>query len=592
MVRPEPPTRPAGRRLAGSLRLRVLVLTLVCFAAVAVPAVAAFIWIVDTTTQRLSTLFAERQILYDRHRALGPLSREVALAETLSRSAAVREWAVDEDSVVKTSRGIAELEHFRKAFRDNSYFFAVAASGNYYYNDRAGSFEGHQLRYTLSPENPQDGWFYKTLGMGAGCRLNVDNDRALKVTKVWINCVIHASGKPVGILGTGIDLTSFIGEVVNSEQPGVESMYVDASGAIQASRDESRIDFRSLTKDAADRKTVFQMLDTTQDRAELGNMMSELLDGRRAVAASFLSIGGRQVLVGVGYLGELDWFNVTLMDVDTIVDRSLFAPLGALIGAIMLAAAILVTILFKRSVLDRIAGAEASLRRIEAGDFSAATHDGRNDEIGRLTSALNRMAASVRDNTAHLEQAVRERTEQLERIAFLDAMTGVPNRRGFADAFERAGAGAEHAASTGFLLMDVDLFKTINDTHGHQAGDEVIVEVARRIADVTGDKHICARWGGDEFVVLISDCTPDVMAAVGRALIDALRSRPVALSDGTAIRITTSVGAHVIAPGEMLSVVAGKADLALYAAKRAGRNRMVVYDETSHGRLGGRMKVA
>ena len=577
------------RRLKGafaqSLRLRVLVLTLGAFVAVSVPGVVAFSWIVATTTEKLSTLFAERQILYDRYRGLGPLVREVALAETLARSPAIVEWARQETSPAKTARGVAELEHFRTSFRDGSYFLAMAGSGDYYYNDAIARFDGAQLRYRLLPENEEDAWFYETLARGPGCRLNVNNDRALKVTNVWINCVVQADGKPLAVLGTGINLTSFIDEIVTTDQPGVESIFVDASGAIQAIQEESRIDFASLTKQAANRKTVFQMLDGTESKAKLGDMMADLLDGRTQASSGFLTVGGKKVLVGVGYLDRLDWFNVTLMDVDAIVGKRMFAPIGALIAVLMLAAAGLITFLFKRSVLDRLALAETSLERIESGNFPPAIQSGHRDEIGRLTHALNRMASAVRDNTSKLEDTVRQRTEQLERMAYLDPMTGIGNRRGFAEAFAEEHRRARTTAATvGLLLMDVDLFKSINDTRGHQAGDEVIIEVARRISEAAGASEICARWGGDEFVVMVRACSAETIVATGRRILDALRTRAISLSDGSGIRITTSIGAHLLGEDDTLSSAAAKADVALYEAKRGGRNRVILFDRDRHGR--------
>jgi diguanylate cyclase (GGDEF)-like protein len=575
-----------------SLRFRVLALTLAAFVAIALPASAAFVWISAATTERLSTLFAERQVLYDRYRGLGPLVREVALAETLARSPTIRAWALDEEHAAKRARGLDALEHFRGSFRDGSYFFALAGSGNYYFNDSAGSFDDAQFRYTLSPQNADDAWFYKTLSLGPGCRLNVNNDRALSVTKVWINCVVEADGRALGVLGTGLDLTAFIAEVVNTGQPGVETLFVDAGGSIQAIRDRGRIDFASLTKDASERKTVFQLLDTAADRDALSGMMEDLRAGRRDAATAFLSVGGRELLVGVGHLDRLGWFNVTVMDVDAIVGRGIFAPLGALLALVIVAATALITILFKRSVLDRIAHAEGALRRIEDGDYRhAALTDGA-DEIGRLTAALDSMARAVRQNTERLEDTVRHRTEQLERIAFLDPMTGIANRRGFTATFEAEQARARAVGeAVGLLLLDVDLFKSINDARGHQAGDEVIVEVARRIAELADDRDHCARWGGDEFLMLVRG-EPAVVAEAGRRVLDALRGSPVRLSDGTGIRITTSIGAHVAGPDDTLSTATAKADVALYEAKRAGRNRLVLFDLQRHAARDGVVKVA
>ena len=70
------------------------------------------------------------------------------------------------------------------------------------------------MSYTLSRDNPRDGWYYTTAALGQGCHLNVDHDDALGVTNVWINCVIRDGDKVLGVLGSGIDLTSFIRQVV------------------------------------------------------------------------------------------------------------------------------------------------------------------------------------------------------------------------------------------------------------------------------------------------------------------------------------------------------------------------------------------
>ena len=351
---PRTPIQRFRVHFARSLRTRVLLLTLCVFMAVGVPACFSFVWIVNSTVLKLGTLFAEKQILYDRYRGLGTLTREVALAETLARSPAILAWARNEADPAIKARGIAELEHFRDAFSDHSYFFAIETSGNYYFNDSDGQYTGNQLRYTLARDNPRDGWYYATAAGEPGCQLNVDNDDNLGVTKVWINCVVAQDGKLLGVLGTGIDLSIFIRTVVNTDQKGVESMFVDRSGAVQANRDASRIDFHSLTKDGKAKKTVFQMIDHAADRTTLSEMMETVRSGRTPVAAQFLSIGGEDMLVGLGYLDRLGWYNVTLMNVDEIIDRRLFLPIAALLAVMMATAAALITALFKRSVLDRL----------------------------------------------------------------------------------------------------------------------------------------------------------------------------------------------------------------------------------------------
>jgi diguanylate cyclase (GGDEF)-like protein len=584
---PATPLRTFRAALTRSLRLRVLGLTLATFVAISIPAYLSFVWIVDTTTVKLATLFAEKQVLYDRYRGLEALIRELALAETLARSPSIIDWGADEADPDKRRRGMAELEHYRLAFRDGSYFFAIEGSGNYCFNDAANSFSQAPLRYTLSDDNPRDGWFFKTIAAGPGCQLNVNNDDNLGVTKVWINCVVADGARTLGVLGTGIDLTTFIREVVNPDQVGVDSMFVDQGGAVQADRDRSRIDFHSLMKSADARKTVFQRIDSEADRATLTAMMRAVSQGQDNVKAQFMTVDGRSMLVGVGYLDQLGWYNVTLMDVSKVIDRSLFRPIAVLLGLMMLAAAALVTWLFKRSVLDRLAITEQSVARIEAGDFSPVQPVGGKDEISRLAGALTKMAASVRANTGMLEEAVRERTAQLESIAYLDPLTSAMNRRGFVEAFALARDRALHQQTRlGLLLLDIDRFKTINDTRGHRVGDEVIVSASARLHTVLRGGDICARWGGDEFVILIDNASIEAMEEISARAVDALRTVPVALSNDSKLRITCSIGGYLLERGDHLDLATHRADLALYAAKRAGRNRTVIYDPDVHGGAG------
>jgi diguanylate cyclase (GGDEF)-like protein len=585
------PSRLAGlTALFGrSLRLRVMTLTLAIFAAIAVPACLVFVQVVDGAVLRLGTLFAEKQVLYDRHRGLEALMREVALAETLARAPALRDWAADEQDPDRRARGLREMEHFRQSFADGSAFAVIEGSGNYYFGDAQKGFApGDAPRYAVRRDNPRDGWYFATQAAGRGCHLNVDHDDVLAVTKVWINCVMAENGRALGIIGTGIDLTTFVKEVVNTDQPGVQSLFVNRSGAIQASRDRDTIDFHSLTKEAGSRNTVFQLADDQAGRTVLASLMTRVSAGSMAVAADFVEMDGRRMLVGVGWLDRLGWYNITLMDVDEIVDRRLFAPLAAILLVALLAAAGLVTWLFKRAVLDRLALVERAVRRVEGGDYGHGGVDGGADEIGRLSRAFDAMTARVARTTADLENEVRERTHRLEKLAFVDPLTGIANRRGFADGWAHGMKRARRTgARPGLLLLDIDHFKTANDLHGHKAGDAIMAETARRLSAALRDGDACGRWGGDEFVVMLADCDTIGVQAAALRILNAIRGQAFEFAPGQRIRLTTSVGAHIATEGETLESAAHKADVALYAAKAAGRNRLVVYEPALEKTAGG-----
>ena len=155
-----------------------------------------------------------------------------------------------------------------------------------------------------------------------------------------------------------------------------------------------------------------------------------------------MQMNGREVLVGVGFLDRLGWFNVTLMDVDAIIDRRLFAPIAALMGGMLIAAAALLAYLFKRKVLDRLARVEQAVSTGCAPAISTiAEIDPGHDEIGRLSRRSARWRAPWATMPAGSRPWWRSAREKLERLAGLDPLTGMLNRRGFEEALPAGAAG-------------------------------------------------------------------------------------------------------------------------------------------------------
>ncbi len=560
-----------------SLRTRVLVLTLCAFAVVSVPAYFAFTTIVNDTILRLGAQFAEKQILFDRYRGLGALMQEVKLAETLASSETIHAWAKDEFNNERRARGIAELEHFRQTFAGRSYFFVVATSANYYFNDAENRYAGKQLSYTLDPDNPRDGWYFRTASLGDGCHLNVDHDDVLAVTNVWINCVIRDGERVLGVLGTGLDLTSFVEDVVDIPQNGVTALFIDRSGAVQAHRDTTQVDFHSITKHIASRKTIFAMLDGEADRVAMQQMLDEVTGTDVQVRSQFMQMKGRQVLVGVGYLDQLGWYNVTVMDIDEIIDRSIFVPIGALIAGLMIVVTLILSWLFRRLVLARLARVEARITAVDEGHYTQGEVDLGNDEIGRMSQAFDAMAKGIESHTVELERQVEARTAELRRIADRDQMTGILNRRGFIAAFEAIRAAVAPETRMALLLIDIDDFKTINDSFGHFVGDRVVVEIARRLDGLLRNADVCGRWGGDELILLVGDIRDHEVGAVAEAVRRALVARSIDIGDGRVVHPRLSIGTCLVEASDTVAQAADKADSALYRAKASGRNRAVAH---------------
>jgi diguanylate cyclase (GGDEF)-like protein len=268
------------------------------------------------------------------------------------------------------------------------------------------------------------------------------------------------------------------------------------------------------------------------------------------------------------------------MDVDAVIDRSLFLPIGLLLAATMIVVALVIAFIVKISVGDRLARVEKVVVALQEDVTAPVAPDPGNDEIGRLSRSFATMASTVQDNMQTLERLVDERTSELQSLAYRDQLTGICNRRGFADGFDAVKAGAHSDARLALLLIDIDRFKEINDRWGHQAGDEVAAEMARRISVVLRPSDVCGRWGGDEFIVLFSDLGTRPLKVIADAMRRGL-SNPVTLKSGGSVSVTVSIGACLVEPNETVEQVADMADAALYMAKENGRNRVSVCDPTS-----------
>lgn len=159
---------------------------------------------------------------------------------------------------------------------------------------------------------------------------------------------------------------------------------------------------------------------------------------------------------------------------------------------------------------------------------------------------------------------------RLRHAASHDPLTQVLNRGGFM-------ARADTVQAAAVLMMDIDFFKKVNDTHGHAAGDEVLTHFARVAAGCLRAGDVLGRLGGEEFAVLLPGCAPADARAIAQRICDAFAAQPAVLEGGVRLHATVSIGLGCRdAPDTPVGTLLSQADAALYSAKHAGRNRVVV----------------
>lgn len=201
-------------------------------------------------------------------------------------------------------------------------------------------------------------------------------------------------------------------------------------------------------------------------------------------------------------------------------------------------------------------------------------------QMERYQRKLRQIEKMVRISDSY-QGMLRDLNERLLKQSTHDELTGLPNRRYANEQIEREIASVNrYGGSLCFALADLDYFKQINDNHGHRSGDSVLQAAARVLQSNLRDCDTCARWGGEEFLILLPHC--DMVSA--HLLCERLRSAVAecVITDlaGQAIElnISISIGISTYRPEELSHLAIHRADGALYQAKQAGRNRVAVAD--------------
>ena len=284
--------------------------------------------------------------------------------------------------------------------------------------------------------------------------------------------------------------------------------------------------------------------------------------------------------------------------------------IGALsvVAALMLAA-IVITLLLTRRLIAPIRQLMHAARAVGAGKLDVFVPVSSSDELGLLTHTFNHMTHRLSESQAEvathqrtLEEKVTQRTKELEdataqayKLAQHDILTGLPNRTLLNERLKQIVAqAARDAHQVACLFLDFDHFKRINDTLGHDAGDQLLHAVALRLSGAVRESDTVARLGGDEFVVILPGLDPDKATFEILRVITRIRESFLAsfrLGDQTPT-LTCSIGVSVypvdaVDPGAVIK----QADTAMYAAKNAGRNAYRFYTADMNARVKARLQL-
>ncbi len=319
------------------------------------------------------------------------------------------------------------------------------------------------------------------------------------------------------------------------------------------------------------------------------------MEGHTGVMTFYSPFTRERMIAGYASVPHYGWVVLTPQPLWELTARAeRMARRGLIVGGVGLVISLLIAAWLSRRLSGGIDRLVQGLRRLQNKDYSAGFPEfgavaPREMEV--LRGYANDMAASVREAIAsrdelnaeleaRVQAATRELIEansELQEKAYVDDLTRVRNRRALWKKVSEMSAGDDgRGGAVQLVLFDIDRFKEINDTWGHDAGDRVLTHVSDIIRAETRAEDFVARYGGDEFLILMEDCSGEDARARAESIRGAIEDSVVELPDGP-IRVTVSVGIACgtgTGAGPAFAELLRRADQAMYESKRAGRNRI------------------
>ncbi|MBD5770732.1 GGDEF domain-containing protein [Marinomonas colpomeniae] len=516
--------------------------------------------------------YAEKQVLYDKARTLLPLIQEVELSKEFAKLESLKAWAKQPDNVLLKQEARIDTEDFRNRFSDNSYFIGLKSNNHYYYSDEQTASHEELYRYTLDASKAADAWFYRLMEVGLNLHLNVNPDIELGVVKLWSDVLIRDGDDILGVVGTGLDLSDFLSQIVEKQDIYSAIVFTNYEGAIQLYQEEDLIDYASITKNSEDKKRIFQLLDDEGSRKILKQSFERARNHPNSVDISSVSKEGVRQLASVVYIPEIDWFQINFIDINNFLPVTEFYSLLFIFLISLICTLIIFYLLFSLIVTRPLAELDSSIRALGKNKYQAPKLSRfAGSEIKRLVADYQDMSKTLLEYQHELEDKVEARTTELSRISKLDPLTELYNRRGFeVHMVEYMQQWHEQKQPFGLINIDVNKFKAINDLYGHGVGDFVLKKIAAHLVDVVGQKGEVSRWGGDEFLILLKQIDDLDTVKISAILLE--NKKPLIIKiNNQDILIEFSVGSTLVQEGDTLEDMLHRADKAMYVVKFADR---------------------
>jgi diguanylate cyclase (GGDEF)-like protein len=321
-------------------------------------------------------------------------------------------------------------------------------------------------------------------------------------------------------------------------------------------------------------------------RKRLARPFAKRLYSNEAVAVDYRNYVGTDVVGTLKRVPELDWGVVAEKEISKAYAqifklRNMTVGFVAALLFVIGLCAYLLGLTIVRPLNRLITGAG----NVASGDLDVDLPVNGRGELGFMTKVFNHMVARLRqgrDELAKMNQTLRDRNQELHELSITDSLTGLFNRKHLMETLTtEVNRSARYERPFAVLMIDIDHFKQYNDTFGHPAGDEVLKKMADIFGNTLRGSDYAARYGGEEFLIMLPESGTENGMDAGERLRNRVAEESFH-SDGRDFAITISVGVAICPEhGDKPETLISAADTALYKAKEAGRDRVVLSTKTA-----------
>jgi signal transduction histidine kinase/PleD family two-component response regulator len=397
------------------LREKSLAFLIMLFIIMGLISLAGIIFIGEEVTEKFGTKMAERHVVWHKEKVHAAIQNDLTTAKIMASSPAILDWSRNEDDPELTAKVRSTLTSFQRLYTTNSYFLAFTRSRNLYVQDGTGQSDLPLKVDTLSSKDPDDSWFFQMLRSKEGYDFNIDHNKELGTTKLWVNVVMLQGIEPVGVAGTGVELTDFISEFMTDDTEGVSSILFDESGMIQASKNLNLV-VHNATSDSISDGNIWALLDEAEnDHAKLKESLLVLKQKEKSSIVLDVTVNGRRNVAAIAYIEPMKWYSIALVDPVNISKLDQLPVFAQIFIIILLVVIILVWMWLDRVVvapLKTLTEAAAQMPKMDVRNTSLS-HRNRNDEIDKLVHSFGLMYDLIVTN----ERILLEQTRQAQDLA-------------------------------------------------------------------------------------------------------------------------------------------------------------------------------